>query len=77
MAIALLITGEQPNWAIAGSFAGVIAVCGVLLWRGARELRTPPPGWLAQRCGRPPAGDQHSASMVAQLRLPGDVALVA
>jgi hypothetical protein len=46
MAIALHINGEQPNWAVAGLFAVVIAVCGVLQRRDASELRSPPPGWL-------------------------------
>jgi hypothetical protein len=46
MAIALLINGQPPNWAVAGLFAVMITVCATVLRRGARELGTPTPGWL-------------------------------
>ncbi|MFJ5993133.1 hypothetical protein [Lentzea sp. NPDC092896] len=46
MAIALLVNGQPPNWPVAGLFAVMITVCATVLWRGARELGTPAPGWL-------------------------------
>ena len=46
MAIALLVNGQQPNWPVAGLFAVMITVCATVLWRGARQLGTPGPGWL-------------------------------
>ncbi|WP_086824087.1 hypothetical protein [Allokutzneria sp. NRRL B-24872] len=48
MAVAILVDGGTPNWAVAGVFAVLIAVCATVLARGAHRMRTPAPGWLRE-----------------------------
>jgi hypothetical protein len=46
MAVTLLVNGQQPNWPVAGLFTVMIIVCTTILWRAARQLAVPAPGWL-------------------------------